>query len=61
MSDPRNPSRDRGGYSDVYFVGAGRSLFQSLLRESGGWVLSPVLGHWLGGAGAELLDRPAQG
>jgi hypothetical protein len=42
--DPRSPSRDRGGYAAVYSVGVGRNLFLSPATQSGGWVLSPVLG-----------------
>jgi len=42
--DPWDPSHDRGGFSDVWTVGVGRSFFLSPATQSGGWVLSPVLG-----------------
>jgi hypothetical protein len=42
--DPRDTSHDRGGFSDVWAVGVGRSSFLSPAAQSGGWVLTPVLG-----------------
>jgi hypothetical protein len=42
--DPYDPKYDRGGYSEVYSVGLGHDLFLSPATQSGGWVLSPVLG-----------------
>lgn len=42
--DPRSPSRNRGGYGDIYALGVGYNLFLSPESQSGGWVLSPVLG-----------------
>lgn len=42
--DPHDPDYDRGGYSAVYSLGVGRDLFLSPAAQSGGWVLSPVLG-----------------
>jgi hypothetical protein len=42
--DPRNPSRSRGGYGDMYALGVGANVFLSPGTQSGGWVLSPVVG-----------------
>jgi hypothetical protein len=42
--DPSDPSYDRGGYGEVYSAGIGHNLYLSPATQSGGWVLSPVLG-----------------
>lgn len=42
--DPIDPSVDRGGYRDIYTLGIGTNLLLSPYNQSGGWVLSPILG-----------------
>jgi hypothetical protein len=42
--DPNDARYDRGGYGEVYSVGVGHNLYLSPATQSGGFVLSPVLG-----------------